>query len=160
MSVSSYDVTFADNTQTKPPLTVTIKTISIGNHEMDYIAQQNNAEAYYANGSSDIVNVIVEAITDINLDGDNQLTGTDGMIIYGKGGDDEILGGKGDDTLDGGKGNDTLKGNEGNDNLIGGLGNDKLAGGTGDDKLDGGEGDDILEGNEGKDNLLGGLGEW
>lgn len=156
-SISSYDVTFTDNTQIKPPLTVTIKTISINNSQLgdstlDYIAQQNNAKTYHAQGANDIVDVIVQAITELTLDEDNQLTGTDDNDkINGRAGNDEILGHKGDDIIEGGKGNDILYGNEGNDSLNGGAGDDRLFGGNGNDLLDGGQGDDVLEGNDGDD---------
>ncbi|MFW2176507.1 MULTISPECIES: VWA domain-containing protein [unclassified Moraxella] len=182
MNVASYDVTFADNMQIKSPLNVTIKAISINNpakfgYNIDYIASANNAKSYHAQGASDIVDVIVQAITDISLQENNLLLGTDGKdTLYGKGGQDELHGGKGedildggsdndklfgeadDDQLDGGDGDDILEGNGGNDKLKGGDGNDNLQGGEGNDKLQGGEGNDTLEGNEGNDNLNGDVG--
>ena len=59
-------------------------------------------------------------------------------VIYGYGGDDEIIGSEYGDTLDGGDGNDTLYGAAGSDTILGGAGSDHLVGGTGNDTLTGG----------------------
>ena len=56
-----------------------------------------------------------------------------------------LYGRDGDDTLLGGAANDNLRGESGNDSLIGGAANDILRGGSGNDTLDGGEGMDRLQ---------------
>lgn len=58
--------------------------------------------------------------------------------LYGKGGDDTLIGGAGCDYLNGGAGNDLLYGGAGNDNLFGSTGIDKLYGQSGNDFLDAG----------------------
>lgn len=76
---------------------------------------------------------------------DNFRFGTDGNdpLLQGTGSDpnnktsDAIFGRGGNDTLIGGGGNDFLFGESGNDTLIGGFGNDFLYGGDGDDRLEG-----------------------
>lgn len=83
--------------------------------------------------------------------------------MYGKGGDDILVGGKKSDILDGGDGWDQLTGREGNDRIDGDRGNDTLLGGGGHDKLAGDQGDDIIFGDNlndygGDDIILGGSG--
>ena len=53
--------------------------------------------------------------------------------IFGKQGNDSLIGGQLADLLDGGEGNDALIGGDGADTLIGGIGNDTLTGGNGGD---------------------------
>lgn len=79
-------------------------------------------------------------------------------FVYGKGGDDILIGSSGREVLEGGSGDDSLSGRAGNDYLEGGLGNDDLYGGSGDDDLRGGEGNDHLWGGNGADYLQGGDG--
>lgn len=85
-------------------------------------------------------------------------TGTDALLAYGYGGNDELLGNIGDDSLHGGIGNDFLVGLEGNDVLVGGGDSDTLLGWSGNDRLWGGSGNDALYGNIGSDKLWGGSG--
>ncbi len=59
----------------------------------------------------------------------------DGNTLYGRPGDDNLVGGYGRDTLYGGPGNDTLTGEESNDILNGGPGNDHLDGDGGGDTI-------------------------
>ncbi|MEA5521471.1 MAG: GDSL-type esterase/lipase family protein [Limnoraphis robusta] len=93
------------------------------------------------------------------LGGNDTLLGvTDGEVINGNQGDDQLSGGGGSDTLFGGQGNDLLDGQADNDFLFGNLGGDLLRGGKGDDNLFAGEGNDILFGDSGNDVLDGGLG--
>lgn len=76
--------------------------------------------------------------------GDDSLLGTErSEFIFGRKGNDELFGNGGKDWLFGGRGNDELFGGEGNDRLYGGRGNDLLDGGAGNDKVFGGRGDDI-----------------
>jgi Ca2+-binding RTX toxin-like protein len=65
-----------------------------------------------------------------------------GITIYGNGGDDLFTGNAGNDMLYGGDGNDTFQGSKGDDMLFGGNGNDRMAGGLGNDILSGDAGDD------------------
>ncbi|MEO7689450.1 MAG: calcium-binding protein [Sphingomonas sp.] len=96
---------------------------------------------------------------------------TIGANVYGRGGNDHIIGnyysgiavtglygGDGDDLIDAsaseyGPG---LYGDAGNDTLIGGRGYETMHGGTGDDIIDGNYGYDILWGDEGSDTIDGG----
>ena len=78
------------------------------------------------------------------------------VIVYGKGGDDDIeivaaltqeaflFGDLGNDRLKGGNGPNALVGGDGDDELIGSKGNDVLIGGRGVDRLVGNQGDDLL----------------
>jgi len=90
-------------------------------------------------------------------DGDDRLIGTaDDDVICGMGGDDIIEGGGGDDIIRAGAGDDTIFGGSGNDYIQGETGNDTIRGDTGDDLILGGEGSDILYGGPGYDILGGG----
>jgi Ca2+-binding RTX toxin-like protein len=60
------------------------------------------------------------------------------VTLMGRGGKDDLLGGRGDDLLLGGDGNDTLEGGAGRDVLIGGRGADRIKGDGGGDLLIGG----------------------
>lgn len=76
--------------------------------------------------------------------GDDSLVGTNrSEVIIGRRGNDELFGNGGKDWLFGGKGKDELFGGDGNDKLYGGKGSDLLDGGAGNDKVFGGRGDDI-----------------
>jgi fibronectin-binding autotransporter adhesin len=96
---------------------------------------------------------------DLDVGGNDQLSGLDGNdVFYGGGGNDLISAGGGDDYANGGYGNDTIDGHSGDDRLYGGPGNDVINGHTGNDLLSGGDGDDRLFGREGDDVLIGGNG--
>jgi Ca2+-binding RTX toxin-like protein len=84
--------------------------------------------------------------------------GADADIVAGNAGDDEVRGGTGDDSVSGGDGDDRVTGGDGADTLNGDAGNDRLLGGDGDDALNGGDGDDRLVGGLGTDTLDGGSG--
>ena len=66
--------------------------------------------------------------------------------LFGKAGNDTLLGGSSDDMLSGSDGNDVLSGGGGKDTLSGGTDNDLLIGGAGADSLSGDTGEDILIG--------------
>lgn len=89
---------------------------------------------------------------------DRLVTGPNGGLARGLGGNDTLIGGNGNDTLDGGEGNDSISGGGGNDSLTGGNGNDTIDGGEGDDILSGGDGRDRLTGGNGNDTFIGGSG--
>lgn len=72
-----------------------------------------------------------------------------GIIFYGDGGNDTLIGGAGNDVLDAG---------DGLNRAIGGAGQDTLSGGYQADYLDGGTGADIISGGGGADTLRGGSG--
>ena len=82
----------------------------------------------------------------------------DGILFFGRGGNDLVNGASGDDTLNGGLGNDSLYGGSGNDSLSGGRGDDQLRVLTGSNTLFGNNGNDTLSGGDGKDTLWGGDG--
>jgi Ca2+-binding RTX toxin-like protein len=91
--------------------------------------------------------------------GDDSLIGTSAHdSIWGFAGDDYLNGEGGDDDLMGGLGDDVLWGDGGEDNLNGGLDNDQLFGSQHDDLLNGNDGDDELFGGHGQDTLTGGAG--
>jgi serralysin len=95
-----------------------------------------------------------------------------GLVIFGRSGDDSLFGNNGNDIITGGRGNDSLYGGAGYDQisaysgrneLVGGEGRDFLIGGTSSDTLDGGAGFDLLRGDAssisgGSDTLIGGTG--
>ena len=56
-------------------------------------------------------------------------------LIFGGGGNDDLIGGLGDDLLVGGSGNDRLDGGDGVDHLVGGDGNDTYVDDTGEDVI-------------------------
>jgi Ca2+-binding RTX toxin-like protein len=108
---------------------------------------QNTIENVIGSSAADSISAAADTVdvahTFTGGDGDDTLTGGNGV--------DVLNGGKGNDTLDGGNGDDTLNGNDGNDTLIGGGGNDILNGNDGDDVLQGGAGNDTLNGGKGSD---------
>jgi Ca2+-binding RTX toxin-like protein len=56
-----------------------------------------------------------------------------GRLIFGRNGNDTIIGSRFDDNLKGDFGNDTIRGRAGNDFLFGGPGTDQCSGGSGTD---------------------------
>ncbi|AFO92282.1 hemolysin [Phaeobacter inhibens] len=91
--------------------------------------------------------------------------GAGGNTIFGRGGDDLIIGGRDtlasrdiNNTIDIADLEDQTETDDGNDALYGGDGNDTINGGAGDDLLDGGDGDDLLRGQAGVDVFRGGAG--
>lgn len=90
----------------------------------------------------------------------NQLPGADDQmnIAFGRGGNDQLIGGAADDELVGGAGNDILLGAAGANHLVGGKGADYLLGGDQPDTLMGGNGNDILNEGGGHGDLDGGRG--
>ncbi|RBI84716.1 hypothetical protein DRV85_12260 [Rhodosalinus halophilus] len=105
----------------------------------------------------------------IGSDGADQLTGGDGPdtlagadgpdTLSGSGGDDNIAGSGGADVVIGGEGRDSIGGGEGADLVTGGPGADVIGAGRGDDSIDGGAGPDRMSGGAGEDTLLGGAGD-
>jgi len=79
--------------------------------------------------------------------------------VFGKAGDDVLLGSTGSDALFGNSGFDILIGGPKSDNLFGGMGDDHLQGDEGKDSLFGGPGNDQLDGGMSDDNLSGGTGQ-
>ncbi|MEV8467744.1 calcium-binding protein [Fluviibacterium sp. DFM31] len=71
-------------------------------------------------------------------------TASEGLLLFGDGGDDTLIGGLGGDVLIGGDGNDTLTGNDGNDIMLGAAGNDTFNGGAGNDVFYIGESGDVV----------------
>jgi hypothetical protein len=94
----------------------------------------------------------VESFTFKGLDGNDTLTGSNGLSTVtkltfdGGAGNDTIAGGDGDDTLLGGPGDDTVDGNRGADQASLGSGDDHFIWdpGDGSDSVDGQGGDDTL----------------
>ena len=66
------------------------------------------------------------------------------LHLWGREGNDSLLGGQSDDLLEGNGGNDTLSGGAGSDTLNGGDGNDFILPGTGSNVISGGNGIDTL----------------
>lgn len=65
-----------------------------------------------------------------NIKGDSERN-----LMYGVGGDDQLIGGTGNDGLHGGSGDDQLIGDPGDDILYGSPGEDSFRCGTGNDKI-------------------------
>ncbi len=84
----------------------------------------------------------------------------DYVALFGRGGDDTLLGESDDDYLDGGHGRDSIRGDSGNDTILGGDDNDLLYGVSGQDIIYGeGQNDKIYGGRDGEsDTLYGGAG--
>ena len=78
---------------------------------------------------------------------------SEGLIINGTSGDDNITGGVNNDTLKGLGGKDTINGGNGNDNIQGGDGNDTLYGEGDNDTITGGAGVDVIYGGDGDDTI-------
>ena len=96
-----------------------------------------------------IEDVFGTALADI-LSGD-----ATGNFLYGRVGNDTILGLDGDDRLFGDPGDDLLFGGLGVDTLLGGEGNDILFGDADSDDISGGFGADLIFGGDGDDTLFG-----
>ena len=79
--------------------------------------------------------------------------------VFGKAGDDVLLGSTGSDALFGNSGSDIVIGGPKSDELFGGVGDDDLQGDGGKDFLFGGPGNDQLDGGMSDDNLSGGTGQ-
>lgn len=92
-------------------------------------------------------------------DGDDYVFGSQssqGDLLFGEGGNDNLNGYSGNDLIDGGGDNDNLYGGDGNDELIGGSGADVLVGEAGNDTLTGGTGADsfgFITPNDGVDQI-------
>lgn len=81
------------------------------------------------------------------------------LIVFARGGADELIGGNGRDQLEGGDGADQISGEGGSDAWLGGdAGADRISGGAGRDYLVGGPGVDRLDGGPGRDECDGGGG--
>lgn len=130
------------------------------------IASKTGGQALTSTSASDLVNVLLGALTSAT-EGDDTIIGTlrDNRIeglggddtLKGRGGNDTLLGGDGNDILSGGDGDDLVRGGPGNDTIEGDAGIDEVRGGPGNDLIDGNRGDDLLDGGNGKDTLLGGI---
>jgi Ca2+-binding RTX toxin-like protein len=112
------------------------------------------------NNDSD-VDVIISGVNIWILDGGAGNDVLDGrgapsVEIWGREGDDRLVGGPGSDDLYGDSG--TSPTGDGNDVMIGGGDDDYLRGYRGGDTLQGGDGDDSLYSEEGNDDLSGGPG--
>lgn len=84
-------------------------------------------------GDGVVMNMRGDDYISLSFHADRFFTGDGNDILYGRNGNDALLGGKGDDTL---------KGNQDNDRLVGGAGDDDLYGGSGRDRLTGAVGAD------------------
>ncbi|MEO1660450.1 MAG: calcium-binding protein [Pseudomonadota bacterium] len=86
-------------------------------------------------------------------EGDDETGGSiiNGNSVYGRGGNDNMLGGWTHDRLAGGDGNDFIRGLGGDDLLEGNDGDDRIYGADGADMLRGGTGNDLLSGGIGAD---------
>ncbi|BDG72909.1 Hint domain-containing protein [Roseomonas fluvialis] len=99
--------------------------------------------------------------------GDDTLVGADAFAsLFGDEGNDSILGGSAGEALHGGVDDDVILGGGGDDSIYGDnldgsgtAGNDSLDGGAGNDTIDGGAGDDTINGASlGWDSMIGGDG--
>lgn len=115
----------------------------------------------FVEGATDIeaANGVIQAIDRVILPLDiDEAIASEGVVLVGGDGRDELIGTEGADDISGGRGRDVLDGAAGDDTLDGGSGRDALRGGDGDDVLNGGRGRDHLDGGAGDDLLTGGRG--
>ncbi len=88
----------------------------------------------------------------LGLDGDDTLTGGNGLnVIYGGNGNDTFTGTTGENRMHGQNGDDILTGGSENDYLAGNLDNDTINGGGGSDFILPGFGDDSVNAGDGND---------
>jgi Ca2+-binding RTX toxin-like protein len=71
--------------------------------------------------------------------------------IFGNDGDDTLIGGPGKDSIAGGRGADLIRGGDGIDEISGDAGDDRINGGAGNDSVDGGAGSNVIHGGDGND---------
>ncbi len=120
------------------------------------VASADQAVSKVWNGKTDNLVKLIAATSDaaVNFDAaaDAQIGQTDGALptdgamLVGGGGNDNLSGAAGNDLLVGGKGNDTIDGKGGSDLLFGGAGDDTfLLGYGGTDWVDGGSGTDTAQ---------------
>ncbi|CTQ33021.1 M10 family metallopeptidase C-terminal domain-containing protein [Jannaschia rubra] len=111
-------------------------------------------------GDNTLTSIIIGDDMNERIDG-----GAGSNTIFGRGGDDLIIGGTDslasrdiNNTIDVADLEDQTESDDGDDALYGGDGNDTIFGGQGNDLLDGGDGDDVLYGQDGIDIFRGGNG--
>ena len=115
------------------PITVNFSTVPSGAQAGLMIATGSGGDAQGDNFQS-IERLILTEFDD-TVFASNILT-TAGVIVFGRGGADNLWGSQNTDYFDGGSGNDNLRGLDGDDTLVGGGGNDLLDGGNGIDTAD------------------------
>ena len=81
------------------------------------------------------------------------------IIIFGGGGNDDIISGNADDTVFGGLGDDLIQTGSGQDTAHGSFGDDTLQGGGDGDRLEDTSGNNRIDGGTGGDTILGGVGD-
>lgn len=146
-------------------------------HVDDITEIMNDFVATNMLGDGDIAGIqLLYGADDGGTDGNDTIdlgSGTTGLTVNARAGDDDVSGSNGNDTLIGGAGQDTLSGNDGadwlidtlgintlngngdGDVIIGGIGETTGNGGGGGDIVIGGIGDDTLDGGSGNDTLVG-----
>lgn len=116
----------------------------------------------FADAEGDGVWEFALRLEDARITGDDILVydgqGAVGLMVYGSGSGDALIGGGGNDVVLGYAGNDHLAGGGGQDWIQGAEGDDGLAGGEGDDSVWGGDGNDLLDGGMGDDTIWGSAG--
>lgn len=137
-------------------------TITLSTAIVPVIVTFTNAEAGRITDGTDTINFseIEHVITTRQADfvEASPQSGTIGISVDTRGGNDTISGGDNDDTIVAGAGEDNVVAGGGADIVNGGTGNDAIDGGTGDDTIDGGADDDFIFGFDGNDSLIGGSG--
>ena len=135
--------------------TITDGTDTITFSEIEQVITTDQADVVDASGQT--------GTTGINVDtraGDDTITGGNNAdTIQAGDGDDSVAGGSGADSIDGGTGADTITGDAGNDTIHGGAGADSIDGGGSADSIEGGDDNDTLSGGGGNDTLRGGDGD-
>ncbi|CUH76669.1 calcium-binding protein [Tropicibacter naphthalenivorans] len=119
-----------------------------------------SSDSYRATGDGAVTGTVFGRFGDDTLVGgaldDRFDGGAQNDLLNMQGGNDLGMGGDGSDSLYGGDGNDTLTGDAGLDTLFGGNGDDNLAGGADSDRLAGNNGADVVNGGAGNDSIFGG----
>ena len=131
-----------------------------GGNQVDTLNGNDGRDQIFGLAGNDIINSgnggvagtpgISQADLVLGLDGDDTITGGDGLNVF--------WGGEGDDTFNGTTGENRMHGQNGNDTLNGGSANDYLAGNLDDDTIDAGNGNDYILPGFGDDTVTAGAG--
>ncbi|WP_322975072.1 calcium-binding protein [Aporhodopirellula aestuarii] len=140
-----------------------IPVIASGGDGDDVIIGGSGNDVIESGSSSTVTTFADPAIADATLIAMNDLNQIStiatmdlpGDILFGGGGDDQLVGDDGTQVMFGGDGRDQLLGGADADYLLGQGDADEVIGGTGNDILVGGNGPDALAGNQGNDALYG-----
>jgi Ca2+-binding RTX toxin-like protein len=132
----------------------------IGGAGSDIYQLFGDGDTIIENPDDDGVDVVISLLTHTDLAPNIEFLMLTGFTESANGNDDDntIVSGPNGDVVDGLGGNDNLLGADLTDSLYGSAGDDTLYGKGGDDLLSGGADSDLLVGGQGNDSLIGGTG--